>query len=378
MSRVRGSAVNGLRGLMLLLIVVTHYVPSAFFSGNVARPAAATMLTVTGYFFMTVLERDLASFDGQYRDRLRTLTRLLFFRHIRIWPVMAGVVLLYVGLGFLDPSPATLQIHHTWPLYLGYMGNVVKMIFEGDAFPAHFWLIGAQEQFFLLILILTAFCGARRLPALLKVAVVAGIAARIVGAIVWMPGHPALATETPLAVADALALGMLCRMAIAGGQSRTSLRRTTGLAIAGIALLWATIPNSYAAYFGLVPALTALFGCQFILVLADEVRLRRFERVAAGWPFLILLGQMSLSLFLIHPLINTLLALGFARSTGQLAPWWLLAIVGPPLSLVAAYAYYRAVELPIARLRNATGSRVAWSSDHRSIPLTASANHAAI
>lgn len=60
----RGSAVNGLRGLMLLIIVVTHYVPSAFFSGNIARPAAATMLTVTGYFFMMVMERDLAAFDG--------------------------------------------------------------------------------------------------------------------------------------------------------------------------------------------------------------------------------------------------------------------------------------------------------------------------
>ena len=347
----KGSAVNGLRGLMLLIIVVTHYVPSAFFSGNIARPAAATMLTVTGYFFMMVMERDLAAFDGSAGQRLRTLLRLFFTRQLRIWPVMAGVVLLYVGLGFLDPSPATTQIHHTWPLYLAYMGNIVKMMFEGDAFPSHFWLISAQEQFILATLILTSIVGARRLPALLKIAIATGITARIVGAILWMPDHPALATETPLAVADALALGMLCRTAIAGGHSRTSLRRGATIAIAGLCLLWTSIPNSYAAYFGLLPAITAMIGCLIILTLADEVRVRRVERAMAGWPFLILLGQMSLSLFLIHPLVNTLLNLGYARASGVLAPWWMLAVVGPPLSLIVAYGYYRAVEVPIRDLR---------------------------
>jgi len=300
---------------------------------------------------MAVLERDLAAFDGGAGQRLRTLARLFFTRQLRIWPVMAGVVLLYVGLGFLDPSPTTTQIHHTWPLYLAYMGNVVKMMFEGDAFPSHFWLISAQEQFILAMLVLTSIVGPARLPLLLKVAVALGITARIVGAIVWMPDHPALATETPLAVADALALGMLCRIAIAGGHSRTSLRRGATIAIAGLCLLWTSIPNSYAAYFGLVPAITALLGCLAILTLADDVRVRRVERAMAGWPFLILLGQMSLSLFLIHPLVNTLLNLGFARATGVLAPWWLLALVGPPLSLVAAYGYYHAVELPIRNLR---------------------------
>lgn len=350
MSSRRGAAVNGLRGLMLLIIVVTHYVPSAFFSGNIARPAAATMLTVTGYFFMMALERDLARFDGGAAQRLATLVRLFFTRQMRIWPVMAGVIAMYVGLGLLDPSPATTQIFKTWPLYLGYMGNVVKMIYEANAFPSHFWLVSAQEQFLLVALIFAAIGGPKRLPMLLKAAVVAGVLIRFGGAMLWMPDHPSLATETPFAVADALSLGMLCRMAIMGGQSRTSLRRAASIAIAILSIIWASIPNTYAAYFALVPAITALIGCQFILILADEVRVRRFERAMAGWPFLILLGQMSLSLFLIHPLVNTLLNLGFARVTGTLAPWWLLALVGPPLSILAAYGYYRAIEVPVRSL----------------------------
>jgi peptidoglycan/LPS O-acetylase OafA/YrhL len=32
-------------------------------------------------------------------------------------------------------------------------------------------------------------------------------------------------------------------------------------------------------------------------------------------------------------------------------PWWGLALVGPPLSLLVAYGYFRAVEVPIRRLR---------------------------
>ena len=355
----REDAVNGIRGLMLLIIVVTHYVPSAFFSGNIARPAAAVMLAVTGYFFMTILERDVAAFGGSFRTRLAVAGRLFLNRHMRIWPVMAVVVLLYVGLGFLDPSPTTTQIHHTWPLYLLYMGNVVKMIFESEAFPAHFWLISAQEQFVVITLIVCVIGGARNIGAFLKAAILLGVSARVVGCYFWMPTHPALATESPFAIADAVALGMLCRLAITGGESKTRLRRRVMVGILGTILVWATIPNTYSAYFGLVPFITALVGCLFILVLADDVRVRRLKGGLLASPLLVLLGQMSLSLFLIHPLVNTLANLGFARVTGELMPWWMLALFGPPLSITVAFLYFRAVEVPIRRFRAHVGSKAA-------------------
>jgi peptidoglycan/LPS O-acetylase OafA/YrhL len=347
----RENAVNGLRGLMLLLIVTTHYVPSSFFSGNLARPAAAVMLAVTGYFFMTILEREPAAFEGTLRERIGAAVRLLLSRHMRIWPVMAGVVLMYVALGFLDPSPITTQIHGTWPLYALYMGNVVKMMFEGSAFPAHFWLISAQEQFVVIALAASIIGGTRRLGTFLKIAIVVGVVGRVIGAILWMPDHPALATESPFAIADAVALGMLCRIAIAGGESKTRMRRRVMMGIIVTTAVWAAVPNTYAAYFALVPFITALIGCLFILLLADEVRVRRLNLGLLASPLFVLLGQMSLSLFLIHPLVNTVINLSYARATGELMPWWMLALAGPPLSIVVAYAYFRVVEVPIRQYR---------------------------
>jgi peptidoglycan/LPS O-acetylase OafA/YrhL len=359
MSASRGSrdaAVDGLRGIMLLVIVTTHYLPTSFFSGNIARPAAAVMLAVTGYFFMLIVERD-PRFQGRFPDRCRAACALFFQRHMRIWPTMAGVILLYVGLGFVDRGPMTTQIHHTWPLYLGYMGNVVKMIYEEQAFPAHFWLISAQEQFVLISLLALAFVPTRLLPAFLKTAVVLGIVARFVGCFVFMPSHPALATESPFAVADALALGMLCRIAIAEQVSRTRLRRRFTLAAIITFFAWASLPNTYAVYFGLLPLLSALLGCIIIFTMADQVRGRRFEKAMLGWPALVLLGRMSLSLFLLHPFVNTLVNLSYARLTGALIPWWVLALIGPPLSILVAYGYFRTVEVPIRRLRARASSR---------------------
>lgn len=346
----REAGIDGLRGIMLLIIVTTHYVPSEFFSGNIARPAAAVMLAVTGYFLMRTLER--ADLDSpSIATRFRSMLTMLWQRHMRVWPVVAGAVLLYVILGFVDPSKTTTQIHSTWPLYLGFMGNVVKMIYEENAFPAHFWLVSAQEQFILLLLLTTVFASGKNLKKLLVASIWIGVITRVVLCMIFMPDQPSVATETPFAIADALALGMLCRMAIGAKESKTKLRRNIIAAMLAVFFAWAIMPNTYFSYFGLTPLLAALIGCLIIITLGDNIRGKRFERAMLNWPFVVLLGQMSLSLFLIHPLVNTLLNLGYARLTGVIIPWWLLALLGPPLSVAAAFIYFRLVEVPIRRGR---------------------------
>ncbi|WP_265562222.1 acyltransferase family protein [Sphingomicrobium arenosum] len=345
------ASVNGLRGITLLLIVLTHYVPTSFFSGNIARPVAATMMVVTGYFLALILERQGIEAQEPPLTRLRRAISLFAQRHIRIWPAIAGVIAMYVLLGHWIGDRTTTQIHDTWPLYLAYMGNVVKMIHETEAFPAHFWLISAQEQFVLATLLACALLGYRNLKSFLVGAVIVGILARLVGGFLWMPDRPALATETPLAVADALALGMLVRMAIVDGTSRTAMRRSLTAAILLLAAAWALLPNTWAFYFTLVPLIAALVGCLFITLMTDEMRSHRIEAFMRAWPWLILLGQMSLSIFLLHPLVNVLLTLGYTAATGLAIDWWLLSLVGPPLSLLVAFLYFRAVEVPLRQMR---------------------------
>ena len=66
------------------------------------------------------------------------------------------------------------------------------------------------------------------------------------------------------------------------------------------------------------------------------------------------LGKISFSLYLIHvPIIATL-----AFTLGD-AQWWLVGIIGLPLSLAAATVFHRYVEVPSQRLAHRVGTRMA-------------------
>ena len=81
------------------------------------------------------------------------------------------------------------------------------------------------------------------------------------------------------------------------------------------------------------------------------------------------LGRISFSLYLIHvPIIATL-----AYVLGD-AQWWLVGIIGLPLSIGAAAVFHRFVEIPSQRLAHHIGARVAGtrrataSADRESAP----------
>ncbi|HEX2560228.1 acyltransferase [Phenylobacterium sp.] len=344
-------SVNGLRGLALLLIVTTHYVPSGLFSFNLAKPTASVLFVATGYFLTSILTRFEAQLNGGFGERARAAAAIFGLRHVRVWPVLACVIGFYVVLGLVDRGPLTSQILTTWPLYLGYMGNVPKMLFEGQAFPAHFWLISAQEQLVAIYLLVALVFGLRTLKALLWWMIPLSLGARVLGGALLMPEHPALALETPLAVADALSIGMLLGFAVRGQVSRTTLRRlAVGLGI-GVLMVWAMLPNLNAVYFSLAPFGVALLACALVLTVTDELRADSVHAGLLGSPLLVVCGQMSLSLFLLHPLVNTVLTLSYPKLAGAIMPWWLLLIVGPPLSLLVSFVFFRLVEVPVRRAR---------------------------
>jgi peptidoglycan/LPS O-acetylase OafA/YrhL len=66
------------------------------------------------------------------------------------------------------------------------------------------------------------------------------------------------------------------------------------------------------------------------------------------------LGKISFSLYLIH--VPILASLAFLFGDAQ---WWLVAIVGIPLSLAAATVFHRFVEVPSMNLAHRGGARVA-------------------
>ncbi len=66
------------------------------------------------------------------------------------------------------------------------------------------------------------------------------------------------------------------------------------------------------------------------------------------------LGKISFSLYLIH--VPILASLAYALGDAQ---WWLVGLIGLPLSLAAATVFYRYVELPSQRLAHRVGALAA-------------------
>lgn len=357
----RSSAIVGLRGLTVIAIMAHHYMPADFFSFNVAKAFNALLIAIGGYFFAGFMLRESKNLDsGSVVDRTCAVGRLVARQVLRVWPMLAFVIALYVGLAFVDGGRLTTQILSTWWLYLIDLGNVPKVVYGAEAFPAHFWTVAAQDQVILIVglsMIATGLAGLRRaLPWM----IVGGLAARVAAILAFMPDSPALALEMPWSVFDIACVGMLARLAIEDPTVRGRARRNAYTGSLLIGLAWMALPNTNAAFYGLVPLCLALLAVGLVLTATDDMRADGLSR-AICHPALNFLGTIALSLFFLHPFVNTVLVLSWPHLTGAPIAWWAFAIVGPALAIPSAWAMHVLIERPLlsARLPRTAGVRLA-------------------
>ncbi len=171
-------ALDGIRGLAVLMILVTHYLqgmlPCAWLS-KLTRPLYFAQTGVDLFFVLSgfLITGILLNAKGTRHFLKNFYVR----RALRILPLYYLLVLGYIAAGWLANSPKV-GIEKCW-WYLLYLQNI-GMTFWPDAIgePGHFWSLGVEEHFYLLWPMLVLLCSERHLPRVLCGLIAGAVACR--------------------------------------------------------------------------------------------------------------------------------------------------------------------------------------------------------
>lgn len=354
MSQVNHSdAIRGLRGISVIGILAHHYFPRDYFSYNLGKIFTYLIIAIAGYFFTQLFLANRADLDApSLRKRAASAAALVWLQFIRTWPLIAVVIVLYIGLGIIDGGELTTQVFHTWWMYLVGLGNVPKFVWGADAFPSHFWAVGAQDQAFVILAAIMVFAGYSRFAGVLPWIIGIGIAFRTVSCLFLMPDYPAWALETPLSVIDVIALAIWTRFGIERPELRGILGRHLLTSALILFLVWAVLPNTNTAFYGLVPVMVTAFAMWLLLSVSDEKRAGNWQKSLLCAPALVFMGRIALCVFFINPLVGAALNLAWLPLFHQHLPWWGLAFLGTAVSLPLAWLLHIGVERPLLRKRS--------------------------
>ena len=352
---------DGLRGLAILLVFLTHFVAlelpahAGAFDGAVRWVArfgwtGVDLFFVLSGFLITGILLDTKGRPNYWRNYAAR-------RCLRIFPLYYGALVLVMIVlpavtHWSDPAFKTLRDHQAW--YWTYTVNFLQVIKGRAAAPlntSHFWSLCIEEQFYLLWPLVVLFASPRAIVRIAVGACVFGLAFRW-----WLVGttlDPASAYVLTPGRLDGLMIGA----ALAVKRRDGGLERLRPVALrvvaAGAAVvlglaLWRGMeyedPVMAVAGF---PAIALTFGGFLVLGLTSPGPLSRFLSLGPlrSW------GKYSYGLYLIHyPLLGALddkLGPRLSRMVwrgSHLPGVVLLCAVGVPLAYGIAWLSYHLYE----------------------------------
>lgn len=350
-------ALDGLRGLMTILVVVSHYfaeLPGGLRLG-LGWVAVDVFFVLSGFLVgRLILDK------GHHANFLRVFYAR---RVLRTFPIYFACVIplaLSAG-GTARPVPGWAYLTFVQNLFMAARDTV------GPDWLAPTWTLAVEEQFYLLVPVLMLATPRRLLLPVLAAGWAAAVAARLAFA---SGGHEVAALALLPSRADGLIAGLIAALALRTPTWAPTWARTwtslpcraapVAALLAGVAISAAAgtsgAPFIVAAH-AILPAGAALF---ILSLVGGAPEARRFDgRVLRFF------GRTSYAVYLTHvPILwggHLLLCHASPRLAG--AGSWLVTLLCLPVCVGVAWALTRFVEEPIT----AVGRRIGWS-DARPAP----------
>jgi peptidoglycan/LPS O-acetylase OafA/YrhL len=327
-------ALDGIRGVAVLMILVTHYLQGMLHCAWLYKLTRPLYFCQTGVDLFFVLSGFLIT--GILLNAKGTPHFLRNFyarRAVRILPLYYLAVFGCIAAGgFETHSRFQYGIAHCW-WYLFYLQNIGMTFWPGTVGePGHFWSLGVEEHFYLLWPMLVLFCSERHLPRVLFGLIVGGLTCRI---LLLSLGYDVFTFS--LCRMDALSAGALLAVVVRRPEFAEAAHQTCRwvLLILGPILL-ALYPLTSGGHFFTMQVLKYLLvAVAYTALLGATVgpgRWRWLERVfCAG--FLRWCGKYSYAMYVFHPFLYGWI-MSFMRSQIPLAhsdPALFMAIEFPTL-----------------------------------------------
>ena len=344
MSRGRVLALDGVRGLAVLLVTISH---AGFPLLKLGAPVGVTLFFVLSGYLITGLLLDEHTSSGRVE-----LRRFYGHRALRLLPALFLLLAVWVPLALAVGRSGT-DVAHDGLAALFYFGNVTTWE-VGDL--AHTWSLSLEEQFYLIwpaVLLLTLRRGNRRaVMAVATAGVVLSLGLRFL-AFDWhtSTGY-ANAYYLPHTTAWAILAGVLLAAAVREWPAILAPRHAVAVSLVGLLTAGSVLGmTDGVVHSGLNygPRLVAgPIAAVFAIVLIWGVTTRE----APGWsvhPVTVFFGAISYGLYLWH---GTLI--GLVESVTGSGDFVHLA-VGSGCAVAAtavAWASHRWVETPFLRLKD--------------------------
>lgn len=348
-------ALDGLRGVAILLVFLNHL---DLLSGGFV--GVDVFFALSGFLITSLL---LAEYSERGSISLR---RFWARRALRLMPALTVTVLAYVA-GMALTGRLTFD-RGIGALYgLTYLSNWMQALGIQRMGLSHLWSLATEEQFYLLwppVLLLLARRRPRAIVATLVILSLTSFIWRVVmvaGDVPWQRLYFAPDTRAP-----ALVIG--CIVAFVATRRWTEGPSPRGWGTGGFISLAAVVAISFfipghqadSAYLGPIEAVALATGCIILACVRDD---RSLVARLLSLPPAVMLGKLSYSLYLLHPLVTN----SIERLLPNLERSSFLAVAAVG-SLLAALASYVFIEEPFLRLKSRLGS------DTRPVPLAATSD----